>query len=164
MNKFTPSMANNSALLGGILVFLATFANVAYLDGTYVSVAQAQNLGIYHLLPLLGIAGIVTSGLAMQGKMNIRLSSQIIGLLALVVSIWYTNKGMIILNSIAAMQADMAGGFNSAFFTGKHIDESALPKASMGLGSFMYMAGAMLFFVPGFLSKSPAKVATTSTH
>lgn len=162
MNKFTLSTANNSALVGGILVFLATFFDVAKLNEYSVSVSAAS-FGIWDLLPILGIAGIITSGLAMQGKMNIRLSSQIIGLLTLVIGSWYLGQGTNFLESFAAAQANMAGGFNSPFFTGKHVDVSSLHKADAGLGSLMYLVGALLFFVSGFLSKSPAKVATTST-
>lgn len=162
MLKF--NKGNSFSLIGGILVFLATFANIASLNETSFALVNAQVLGIYHLLPMLGITGIVTAGLAIQGKMNIKLSSLIIGSLVLVISIWYVNMGIDALNGIAKIQADMEGGFNSGFFTGKHVDTSSLPKAHAGFGALLYIVGAALLLVAGLVTKSSVATHPSSSE
>ncbi len=145
-------MLNTLSLIGSILVFVATFMGVAVNGDFAVSVLTAG--GIWYLLPLLGLAGIVASSMALGEKMEIKIAALIVGGLVLALSLWFGIEASALLNNFVALKSDMSNGFNSSFFTGKQQDVSNLVKSSFGIGFYMYIFGAILILAIGLMTKS----------
>ena len=78
----------------------------------------------------------------------------IIGGIALVMSVWFAIAAQAQIDQLVAIQSDMAQGFNSSFFTGKHMDTSNLPKAGFGFGLILDVIGSLALIASGFMFKN----------
>jgi hypothetical protein len=152
MNK---KVMNIGVLIGSIAIFIAAFQGSAVNGGLYISATTAG--GIWYLLPLAGLAGIISAAMALGGKIDAKIPALIIGGIVLVLGGWFATQALSGLDQLVAMQHDMSQGFNSSFFTGKQQDTSNIPKSSFGLGFYMDLIGSILLLGAGFLSKDERK-------
>lgn len=139
------------ALVASILIFVAAFLGSAVNGDLAITAINAG--GIWYLLPIAGLGGIITSAMALGGKMNVKIPSLVIGGVVLAMSIWFAQQGISGLDRFAAMSQDMSQGFNSSFFTGKAQDTSNIPKSSFGVALYLDLVGAALLLLIGIMSK-----------
>lgn len=140
------------ALVASILIFIASFLGSAKNGNLYISAITAG--GIWYLLPVAGLIGIVFSSLSLAGKTELKVPAFIIGGMVLAMGAWFAMQAQNGLDQIVIMQNEMSQGFNSYLFTGKHQDTSALPKSSLGAAFFMYVIAGAALITTGFLHKN----------
>lgn len=140
-----------AALVASILIFIASFLDSAVNGQIAISAISAG--GIWYLLPVAGLAGIVISAMVLGGKMQIKIAAFVIGGIVLVLSAWFAQHGSNMIDQYVAMSQEMAKGFNSSFFTGKAPDTSDVPKSSFGIAFYLDLVGAALLLFVGATSK-----------
>jgi len=140
------------ALVASILIFFASFLGSTKNGNFYISAITAG--GIWYLLPVAGLIGIVFSSLSLAGKTELKVPAFIIGGLVLVMGAWFAFQAQSGLDQLVAMQSEMSQGFNSYIFTGKHQDTSALPKSSLGIAFYINVIAGMALIATGFLHKN----------
>lgn len=148
---------NISALIGSILIFIATFLSSATNGIFGQSALQAG--GIWYLLPLAGIAAIVFSSLALAKKFELTLPAYIIGGISLALGLMLAIQASNQLEVFAAMSSDMGKGFNSSFFTGEKQDLSNVAKSSFGDGFYANTIGSIMLILAGFRSRTKKEEA-----
>lgn len=145
-------LLNTIALISSILIFIASFLGVATNGNYYISAINAG--GIWYLLPVSGLIGIVFSSLALAGKAELKVPAYIIGGIVLVMGSWFALQAQNGLDQLVAMQKDISQGFNSSFFTGKQQDTSMLQKSSLGAAFFMNAIAGIVLIATGFFLKT----------
>lgn len=147
----------NATVLGGsILIFIAAFLGVA-VNGVF-SVSAVDAGGIWYLLPIAGLSGIVLAAMALADKIEIKVPALVIGGVVLVLGVWFATHAASSLDQLAAMQNDMSQGFASSLFTGKPQDIGNLPKSSFGMAFYLDLIGAVSLLVAGWLAKIKSNV------
>jgi len=149
-------MLNTVALGGSILIFIAAFLAAAVNGAFTVTVLTAG--GIWYLIPLAGLSGIVLASMALAEKVEIKVPALVIGGLVLVLGIWFATYAASALDQVMAMQNDISKGFASSFFSGQPQDTSNIPKSSFGLAFYMNLIGSIMLLATGLLVKNKEKV------
>ena len=139
------------ALIASIMIFIAAFIGSAVNGALAITAINAG--GIWYLLPLAGLAGIITSAMALGGKMDIKISSFVIGGIVLLMSVWFAQQSVNALDALVIMSRDISQGFNSSFFTGNAQDTSNIAKSSYGIALYLDVIGAVLMILVGALTK-----------
>lgn len=139
------------ALIASVLIFLAAFLASAVNGSLGVSAIGAG--GIWYLLPLAGLSGIIVSALALGGRMNVKIPSFIIGFLVLFIGWLLAEHGKTGLYQFVAMRADISKGFNSSFFTGRPLGTSGIRHSSFGLGFYLDLLASLWLVATGALNK-----------
>ena len=142
---------NIGALIGSVVIFLAAFLASAVNGPLGVSAIGAG--GIWYLLPLAGLSGIIVSALALGGKVNIKIPSLVIGGIVLLIAWLLGEHGKSALYQFVVMRADISKGFNSSFFTGRPLDTSGIRHSSFGLGFYLDILASLWLVAIGVLSR-----------
>lgn len=142
---------NVGALIASAAIFLAAWAGSAVNGSFYASAVGIG--GIWYLLPLAGLSGIVLAALALAGKIEIRVPALVIGGIVLVLAWMFAEHAKAALDQFMAMRDDMSKGFNSSFFTGQPQDTSHLAGSSFGPAFYIDIIAALMLVCVGAMSR-----------